>query len=99
MNLELQISFKELISDIPKISPQNLTCSLYLSEKSNFIFLANITLNPPQNLFSLTDLFSKKTHKLQFRFQHNKIFLGSISIPIDNVLELSPNDLSQWFEL
>jgi len=97
MNLELHITFKELITDIPKINQQNLFCSIYLSEQPMpFIFIANITLTPPQNEFPINDLVSKKHQKLQLRFYHAKTFLGSISLPIEDLLNLSPVDFLQW---
>ena len=95
MTTNLQISFKELITDVPKILTQNLFCSLYLSEKSTFIFLSNITLNAPP--YSLSDLTSKKGQKLQLRFLHKKNFLGSISLLVEDLIALSPMDFSQWF--
>ena len=75
--MDLLISFKELITDIPKINPLSLFCSIYVHEFSDYIFQANVTLNAT---FCLKDfiLLAKKQQKIQFRFHHNKTFLGSI---------------------
>lgn len=96
--MDLQISFKELITDIPKINSSNLFCSIYLQEQSNYIFQANITLNTIHCLKDLI-ILSKNKEKLQFRFQTNKIFLGSISIPIEDILNKSNKDFSQWYSI
>lgn len=93
MNLELQVVFRELITDIPKISQKNLVCSIYLNDGVKFMLLANVSL---AGSFSVSDLTAKKSQRLQLRFSHLQTFLGSISIAVEDILSLSPMDFSQW---